>query len=319
MKAPHLDKVLTAIAIGDAFGAGYEMIPRIQIPEVFDFTGYRQNTKISTVPPGHYTDDTQMSLAIAELLVEGEGITRKNLANRFVRNFKRDPVNGYARNFQKFLSEVQSGEEFLEKIRPDSIKNGALMRSIPLGISESIPVVVKNAKTNSEVTHNTTIGFISSAVTGLLARYFFHGFFDGKNQAEVIERLSIQLLLHESDEAKVFSRYIESISRIKNLENPEERTILFGEGNEDFGVRCHGMYTFGAILYIVMNYHDNITEALKQSIFLGGDTDSVAISIGIIASRTGIDDLPKFLLRDLQGGPYGKDYIANLGRKFAQL
>ena len=50
-----------------------------------------------TIEPGCYTDDTQMSIAVAELLVSDTHFSRENLAELFVSCFQRDPRAGYAR------------------------------------------------------------------------------------------------------------------------------------------------------------------------------------------------------------------------------
>ena len=66
-----------------------------------------------------------------------------NLARRFVEAFRRDPREGYAGGFYAFLQEVTSGDEFLQRIRPDSDKSGAAMRAGPLGVFPTIGEVVE--------------------------------------------------------------------------------------------------------------------------------------------------------------------------------
>ncbi len=134
--------MLIELAIGDAYGAGFEYAPELVIRQHNRATHYIRHQK-HQIPPGHYTDDTQMSLAIAEAIVSGERWTPENLAARFVEVFRRDPREGYAHRFYAFLNEVEDGTEFLAKIRPDSDKSGAAMRAAPLGVLPTIDQVVE--------------------------------------------------------------------------------------------------------------------------------------------------------------------------------
>src|SRR5258708_1686589 len=109
------------------------------------------------IQPGSYTDDTQMSLAIAETIVSGEPWKPTVLAHKFVEVFQRDPREGYATGFYHFLLHVRDGEQFLRNIRPTSEKSGAAMRAAPIGI---YPTVAKkyNYRLHAE-RHNNSGSF----------------------------------------------------------------------------------------------------------------------------------------------------------------
>ncbi len=61
--------MLLELAIGDAYGAGFEYADEMISENTL--THYVQHPR-HQIRPGCYTDDTQMSLAIAETLVSGE-------------------------------------------------------------------------------------------------------------------------------------------------------------------------------------------------------------------------------------------------------
>ncbi len=109
------DGMLLELAIGDAYGAGFEYADSELVERFNDLSSYRQHPR-HQIKPGCYTDDTQMSLAIAETLVAGEPWTPDVLAHRFVTAFKRDQREGYAGRFYQFLLQVQDGQQFLEGI-----------------------------------------------------------------------------------------------------------------------------------------------------------------------------------------------------------
>jgi hypothetical protein len=75
--------MLIELAIGDAYGAGFEYASPHVVERYNDLSRYFQHPR-HTLQPGAYTDDTQMSLAIAEAMVSGDPWTLEMLASRFV-------------------------------------------------------------------------------------------------------------------------------------------------------------------------------------------------------------------------------------------
>jgi len=62
--------MLLELAIGDAYGAGFEYVDTKMILPQNNLSGYVKHPR-HHIQPGSYTDDTQMSLAIAEALAAG--------------------------------------------------------------------------------------------------------------------------------------------------------------------------------------------------------------------------------------------------------
>src|SRR5262249_23094189 len=139
-----------------------------------DATHYVQHPR-HNIRPGFYTDDTQMTLAVAEALVSGERWTPENLAARFVECFHRDPREGYAGGFYAFLQEVRDGETFLARIRPHSDKSGAAMRAAPLGVLPSIGEVLERCRVQAAITHNTPDGLGAAMAAALMTHYTLYG------------------------------------------------------------------------------------------------------------------------------------------------
>src|SRR5437867_1336250 len=104
--------MLVELAVGDAYGAGCEYAPLDRVLRHNTALYYTRHPK-HNIRPGSYTDDTQMTLAVVELLLSGQRWTAENLAERFVEVFWRDPREGYAGKFYEFLRIVRSGAEFL--------------------------------------------------------------------------------------------------------------------------------------------------------------------------------------------------------------
>lgn len=270
--------MILELAIGDAYGAGFEYAPREIIDKEKKNWKYIKHNKYD-LGLGKYTDDTQMSLAITELLLEDADWTPLNLANKFIEVFKRDPREGYAGRFYLFLQEVKTGEEFLARIQNTSTRSGAAMRATPIGFLPSIEKVKEYSKIQSAVTHNTNEGILSGQAAALMAHYFIHDLGKKRNLMDFV-----------NDTLKT------------NWQDWNEGEVI-GEG-----VNC----VRAAITAIKRN--SSLSDILLDVIDLGGDVDTVAtIALGAASNSKEIkNDLGKSLIDGLENGKYGRDYILKL-------
>ena len=277
--------MLIELAIGDAYGAGFEYAPDIFIRQHNRATHYVQHPR-HQIRPGCYTDDTQMSLAIAESLLSGERWTPENLAARFVRAFRRDPRLGYARGFQAFLEEVEDGGEFLAMIRPDSDKSGAAMRAAPLGVLPTIGQVVDRCRVQARITHDTVDGTNAAVAAALLVHYCLHD-------------------LGPKDDV---GRFLEG-----QVPGAWAAPWTGKVGPKGW------MSVRAAITAVARNA--SLESLLQDCIAFTGDVDTVA-SIAMAAascSREYARDLPENLLLMLENGPFGRDYLLDLDARLMAL
>lgn len=277
--------MLIDIAIGDAYGAGFEFVDPEIVEKNNTLERYYAHPK-STLEGGQYTDDTQMSLAIAELLIDEPVWTPELIAHKFVKVYKRDPRDGYARGFQAFLEEVKDGEEFLAKIKPKSMRNGAAMRSVPLGYIEDIDELLHKAEMQAKITHDTHIGILSSQAVALLSHYSLRNNHLGYN------------FINEDGHINFLKKHI----------GMQFSSCWMRK------VGCDAYETVSGVA-TVLTHSFGRKEILTNSVALTGDTDSVAsIANGIFKYPVWMEDktgyeLPKFLFDDLENGSYGRDYI----------
>lgn len=271
--------MLLVIAMADAYGAGFEFTENEYIKENHCLTQYHQAGSDNT-PAGCYTDDTQMSIAIAELMVNEPGPWNEKLvAEYFLKAFKRDPRQSYSNDFYHFLLNTETSTAFIENIYSDSVRNGSAMRSVPLGLIKDKTEMLEKARIQASVTHNTHEGVVASQAVALAVYYFVNQI--GKK-------------------AGLFD-YV--CQQTKEIFRKDKTTRT----------ECDAIDTIDAVL-TVLSQSSSLTEVLDKSVKLGGDTDSVAsIACGIaFFSDEYVKDFPAFLERDLENGPYGKDYLIKL-------
>jgi len=272
--------MLLYIGVGDAYGAGFEFAERQKIDNFNNLKTYQQHGL--GIPAGNYTDDTQMSLALAELILESTEWNKENIADKFVECFKRDIRIGYSKFFYKTLSAVSSGDELLSTTRPVSKANGAAMRSVPLGVINELETLKEMAKVQASVTHNTEAGIKSSQAIALSSHFFM--FKLGKP--------------HE-----LFKFVC-------------EQTNYEWTNNWEKEVACCGIETVNAVL-TVLGKCNSLSDVLLSSVEFGGDVDTVAAcALGIASLSDDYNhDLPEFLFKELENNKYGYDYLVDVGSK----
>lgn len=273
--------MLLELAIGDAYGAGFEYADSELVQRYNDLSRYIQHPR-HQIKPGCYTDDTQMSLAIAETLVAQEPWTPEVLAHRFVTTFKRDPREGYAGKFYRFLLQVQDGQQFLENIIWTSDKSGAAMRAAPIGVLPTIEQVIEATSIQAAITHNTPDGINAAIAAALMSHYF----------------------IYQLGEKKELGQFLE--------------THVSGEWSKPWQgeVRSKGWMSVRAATTAVIR-NDSLSELLKDCIAFTGDVDTVgAIALAAAACSEEItQDLPDHLIDGLENGTYGRDYIIQLDKQ----
>jgi ADP-ribosylglycohydrolase len=279
--------MLLEIAIGDSYGAGFEYAN-----EMIKYNNLSQYVKHPrhNLYPGQYTDDTQMSIAIAELIVSGKEWTPINIADAFVNTFKRDWRDGYARGFQAFLESIGSGQEFLDKIKPHSDKSGAAMRACPIGIYKNIKEVLDKAKIQAKLTHDTPDGIAAAQAAALMTHCCIY-------------------------DKEIYS-YVAFLSNALNNHIPGY------EWDKDWvgKVKSKGWMSAKAAITAVKR-NTSLSELLKDCVNFTGDTDTVAaIAMGAASCSSEYDnDLPKQLFDYLENNKYGRDYIISLDKKLMEL
>lgn len=277
--------MLLELAIGDAYGAGFEYANTQLIRQFNTLASYFQHPRHST-RPGEYTDDTQMSIAIAEAIVAGDPWTPEALAERFVQAYKRDPREGYAQRFQTFLSRIPDSRAFLAQIVPASDKSGAAMRAAPIGIFPTIAEVTERATVQARITHDTPDGIHAAVAAALMTHYG---------------------LYHLGSRVEIGS-FLEA--------------YVPGNWNEPWrgSVGSKGWMSVQAAVTAFMR-NERMTDLLRDCIAFSGDVDTVA-TIALAAGSCSSDmvqDLPEHLVAQLENGPYGRDYLVALDRQLLVL
>lgn len=305
MKMRHPNpNMLLRIAQGDAYAMACEYVKRHpeepEHQELFEFKRYLSHPTYHKLPPGTYTDDTQMSIAVSEALLSSKDareVTHERFVQYWFDTFKRDQRDGYSRNFQALLEQATSADGLRASLRPDSTKNGAAMRSVPLGVIADPEWVKTIAMRQAGTTHATYEGVTSSVAVALMSHY---ALYDRRDFFSMNRWLSNHLPIFEK------------------FQQPWEGPVQSKCKHSPYDV---GINTAWAVHTLLLT-QTSLLDIMKQVIEWGGDTDSVAaIAWGIASCRYPDEVLPEFFETDLEkinGSKYGPVFLKDLGKRLME-
>lgn len=278
----HAPAPLTFGGLGDAYGFCFEFTSA-EFVQANNDLNYHQHPEFTNVSPGAYSDDTQMQLALAEVIASEMEWTAENIAESFVAVFKRNPRQGYASRFFEFLKSINSGQELIEKIIPKSERNGAAMRAPIIGLFPSIDDLIAKSEVQAKITHNTLIGIDSAIAAALMSHFFAYN-------------------LGSKEELPSFlNNYLPKYDWHSKWTDP---------------VPVEGIITVKAALSAILET-DSLADLLKLCVSYTGDVDSVAtIALASASSYQGFArDIPNQLWSGFEDNMYGLRYLLNLDSK----
>lgn len=280
--------MLVEAAVGDAYGACFEFADADFVAVHNSLSGYVQHPTHLDLRPGCYTDDTQMTIAIAEQQASGRPWTARELADTFVETFHRDQRVGYSRGFYALLLQAHDGQHLLDMIDPGSERSGAAMRAGPIGLVPEPLDVLHRAEVQARITHDTPAG-VEAAQAAALAVHYCH--YD-----------------------------LGPVSRIGTWINDR---LLAADGAGGWNLAWSGgwvgasgrMSVRAALTAVAAG--GTLSQILRKCVAFTGDVDTVATIALAAASRSPqiADDLPSVLVDNLEDGRYGRHFLRTLDTK----
>ena len=283
--------------LGDALGAPFEGLP----PETiyYDFGPTR---RLFERPPDIdlvYTDDTQMTIGVAECLLARGTIDADELARRFHDNY--EPWRGYGPGTRKLLDAVAAGRDWREtvgSIQPGgSLGNGAAMRAAPVGLflHRDLDRVCEEARRSALVTHTHPVG-VDGAVLMAAAVALVVG-------ADRFDRGAFFAELGRRAATEEFQWQLRTAARL----GPDD-SITFGNSLE-----AHRSVTTAITCFAFAP--DRYEDAVSRAIAMGNDTDTLAAMAGALSgARLGARAVSQSLLSRVEDGPKGRSYVESLAR-----
>lgn len=275
-EADRFTGCLLGLALGDALGAPHEggLLER----SIWRVIGHTRDGRL------RWTDDTQMSLDLAESLLGANGLSQDDLAARFARSHAWS--RGYGPSTARLLRRIRRGEPWAaasRAIHPDgSFGNGAAMRApvVALFFAADPDKVVAAARGSAEVTHAHPLG-IEGAVLIAVAT---HALLRSRSVPQVVAEVGEQCRLPD-----LLGRLRAAAAWLADGAEPDPRDVAAQLGN---GMTAATSCV--SALYIGLRHLDRGFDTMMRFVIsCGGDVDTLGAMAGALwGARHGAAKLP---------------------------
>jgi len=297
----HFTGALLGAFVGDALGMPFEG------SRPFAFDG---RMCAGRFPAGCYTDDTEMTIGLAEALVDGKGtFAPQHAAARFLDNFH--PERGYGGRIYGLMSRLANGARW-DTVASDSWGNGAAMRVAPVGafFFDRPRECSKAARQQASITHTHPLGVAGAVAQAAGVALAAQAGISGKKIVPADFADTVASAVQE-----ISSEMAGELRMVKNLKHGcSAREIL-----QYFPCDVSAIGAVPAAMAAFL-----MTSAFKDALILavscGRDTDTVGAMTGALAGACyGATAIPVEWTDVLENGPKGRDYVIELANKLAEL
>lgn len=271
MKNDVFERALAAylsFAVGDALGATTEfMLPR-EIKDKYDIHDKIIGGGWLHLKAGNVTDDTEMSLALGDSLMENGGYTVQGAADHFARWMKKKPVDIGSTVRRGIVNYLTKGS-VVSLYSTFSAGNGAAMRNLPV-----VLYCLKDWKWFEEITisqchitHNNELSDMATVVLG-----------------EVMK-----VLLETGDKKAALDIVSGFIKKDPSFSHSKYNGEASGYIKDTFRTVMHFFFD-----------SDNLYETIVRTVNQGGDADTNGAIAGMLAGALyGMDGIPQRWLKAL--------------------
>lgn len=327
-KLKLIDRVVgmfLGIAIGDALGMPFEKIftpaELLALPDEA-FANYQDppaghKFHDGKIKAGETTDDTQLSLVVAESLITCGGIDMNDMARQHVAAMDQR-VSGWGRGTTSAIEKIKAGVPWDKAGVPNGAGNGIMMKTSPVGaFIASVPKgsfqygkAFEGALDLALMTHHSRMGLAQGWIQAELIRLCLDW-----EEKEGRNSNNPDFILHFMSCAIIECVRVEGWWAGRQMDTIKERLVdrltdLLYERryNEDlatlaarYGAQPFYVYDSMPLAYsCFLKDHDSF-QAVINAIRVGGDTDTNASIVGaLLGAKNGIAVFPPELIDGLK-------------------
>jgi poly(ADP-ribose) glycohydrolase ARH3 len=297
---------LVGTGVGDALGAPFEGRHQVK-PEEIDWIAERLETLT-------YTDDTHMTIGVAESLLRAGGFDGADMAHTFAQNYELEPWRSYGPGPPRIFRLIRAGGAW-DKVaqgsyRSGSYGNGAAMRIAPIGVlyHNNLTLLTEIAHKSSHITHAHKLGKAGAALEA-----YAIALATSLDPGETFDRDDFlnKLISYASD--RVYKEKLSRIPALLGYPDKDRAITELGNGIEAFNSVPTAIYSF-------LIKPDSFTDAVRSAISLGGDTDTIGAMTGAICGAyLGASAIPDGWRSKLENDQYIEELTEKLYRLFLSM
>jgi ADP-ribosylglycohydrolase len=291
--------LIPAIAYGDAAGLPVETRTAKYIEDKYpggirELIPTKENPFYgSTDHPGMWSDDTQLSLAVAKALINAKGFNLDALVETHLEAYDETVEiirkgklvkRGWGGSTTDAMEKLHNGISPLHSGTVDGAGNGVLMKMAPLAYWQTVKKTdVRETITQydqlTNMTHDSAIARVTTRVHGDILRYLLRAEYDKKQFMNVLEA---SIVLHEFENREwggLWPGYLRE--QFKYLYGPVDTDVILAETD---GRGFHAPQTLAMAYGAFMAHDGEFTDSVFEAVNLGGDTDSIASIVAAMSA-----------------------------------
>jgi ADP-ribosylglycohydrolase len=302
---------LTGAAIGDALGMPFETLHPCALP-LREWVARSPLGPLYATPSnlvghpfkaGQFTDDTQMSMALAEHLVEDGSYDPRKAAARYLAWYKSGEARGIGGSVKKAMESLAAGVGWTASAVPDSWGNGAAMRSGVIGAyyhrgREKLGSVAGWARVDARITHGSEEAIEGAAAMALAVSHLVSGGDLPSLVDVVLDKLEKTRVYFALEDLKPVALAPASSAAKESAWSGwrSGARLFFTERGPSSKVWESVPAAFASLLST-----STFMGAVERAISLGGDTDTIGSMTGAMAGAFyGLRGIPEEAIQGLE-------------------
>lgn len=302
----YRDKIrgsLVGLAIGDAFGSHIEGQHPKELEYINDFLKAEKRSITLDI-----TDDTEMTIMLAESLVIFQGFNPEDICNRFIRY----PITKMGNTIKEFITNYRDRRFEWHKSGVESAGNGAAMRCAPAALINYGDYVSLKLISGMQaaLTHMDQMAIASSILHSTAIAYLVNQPpYSIKSKEDILKLIDIFCKSIKGIETNVYlsretNEIVNLYSRIsRQLKDAIERDATLEEIQKQWGSGAYSLESLPFALFVFLKNPNDFEKILKDSL-TATDTDTTAsMAITLAGAYLGYNNIPRgyiYKLRNLE-------------------
>jgi len=263
---------------------------------------------------GRFTDDTQMTICVAEWLVSDATLDGKGLLERFCRAY--EPWRHYGPGVRLILESFPKARErwmdLATAMFPQgSYGNGSAMRAAPIGLflHNDLAGLMETVRITSVVTHLHHLAVQGATLQATAVATATRGELDPVRFLGTL-KIALGQFEERGEDTSVYRKALAQImAGIAKKVPPEKMVAILGNG-------IKAQEAVPMAIYCFLANRDSFEKAVEAAIFLGGDTDTIGSMTGAISGAAlGEGSIPERWLRRVTEKIYSPEKARQIARE----
>jgi len=314
-------------AVGDALGAPLEFLTREEIKanygRVTDYVKALPKHPFYNFNPGQYTDDTQLTVILAESILDQRIYRSKDFASKLSEFYKKGEFRSLGPTCREACRKLSKGKSTEESgvYRAEGV--GAAMRAAPLGLYSgckdhgSQSSLMSDCEISTRITHDDYKAAAGTLAVAASVVYLKNC--DDLNVDDYLKSIEnyvghfelVRRNKEECDEEFNKDGVANRLSKLIALKN-----ISYERGIKQIGNSGYVLEAVPAAIYAFIKSPEDFEKTVLNAVNNGGDADSIASIAGALSGAyNGINAIPKRFIDKLEN----YEYIKSLADKLFEI